>query len=112
MDRCATEVKLSDSTTVEIEALDALESIKADNLIGNSESQALANKVYAICSIRKLNGEAVFPLKNQGEFETLAKRLTMAEVIKLGLAVDDANPLPEDLKKELAARLKSSSQDS
>lgn len=109
MQKLETEVALSESTTVVIAPLDGAESLAADEIIGDSKSEALANKVYSIGSIRRFNGEQVFPLKNILEFKALAARLTIPEVIKLGLAVDDANPIPEDLKKELAARLKSSS---
>lgn len=112
MQKAETEVKLSDQITVAIAPLDAAESLSADEIIGDSNSQALANKVYAIGSIRKINGKEAFPLKNLAEFKAVAAQLSIPEVMRLGLAVDDINPIPDDLKKELAARLKNSLPDS
>lgn len=112
MDRAEVDVKLSDKTEVVISKLDSLESMKADEYIGASKSAALANKVYAIASIRKINGEAVIPLKNLAEFQAVAKRLDVTEVMRLGLAVDEINPVPDDLKKILEARQEDSSPNS
>lgn len=100
-----TEVKLSERTTVVIAPMSALESMNVDELIGASKSEALANKMYSICSIRKLNGEPVFPQKNKAEFIAVAGKLDFGEMLKLGLEFGKvtSSSFSDDLKKELAA---------
>jgi transcription termination factor Rho len=99
------EVKLSDRTTAVLAPLSAIESLNADELVGASRSPAAANKVYAICSIRQLNGEPVNPQKNKAEFISVASRLDFGEMLKLGIEygkITEAT-FSDELKNELAA---------
>ena len=100
-----TEVKLSNRTTVVIAPLNAVESLNADEIGGGTKSEAALNKIYAICSIRRFNGELVNPQKNKAEFLSVAQRLDMGEMLKLGLEFGKATSatFSDELKNELAA---------
>jgi hypothetical protein len=87
---------LSDKTTVTIAELDGYESDRADlvlsKLIGTVDPRAgmpvmqmalLQMKVYALCSVRSINGATVSPLENGLEYAKAAKSLTIGERNKL-----------------------------
>lgn len=91
--------------------MSAFDSLNADEIVGASKSEALANKVYAICSIKKFNGDVVFPQKSKAEFASIASRLSFGEMIKLGIEHGKftADSMSDELKNELAALLSDSS---
>ena len=92
-------LKLSERVTVEVAELDGFESDRADLIVakiisGNSmgangatnapfvpitEMMLLSGKVYALCSVRKLNDEPVDPLQNIAEYVGVARRLSLGE---------------------------------
>jgi len=101
------EVTLSTHNTVKIKALSAFESIQADEIAGGGETnETKVNKVYAICSIRELNGNKVNPLRNRAEFADLAQKLSLGELLKLVLEVSKqlSSTFGDDLKNALAAQ--------
>jgi hypothetical protein len=104
-DNTADEVRLSDQTVVKIKFLNALESIQADEICGAESNETKTSKVYAIGSIREINGEKVYPLRNRLEFAELAGRIEFPELARLmkasGKQFQEA--IPDDLKNELAA---------
>jgi hypothetical protein len=105
VDSLEREIKLSDRTTVVIAPMTAAETLNADEIVGASKSEALANKVYAICSVRKFNGEPVHPQKAKAEFLSLAQRLDFGEMLKLGLEFGKltSDSFSAELKNDLAA---------
>ena len=111
MENLEVEVALSDRTTVVIAPLSAAETLNADEIIGGSKSEALANKIYAICSVRKLNGEKVHPQKNKIECMSVAGQLDLGEMLKLGIEYTKITTatFSDDLKNELAALASESS---
>ena len=107
------EVDLGSGKTVVISPLNALESIQADDILGENATETKANKVYAICSIRKLNNAEVFPFRNKLEFQKVAGQLSLSDLMALSMAVSTqlSDTLSDDLKKLLAASESDSSQE-
>jgi hypothetical protein len=71
--------QLNDALSIEIEPLNAYESIIADEYVNGFDAIRIT-KVYALCSIRKVNGEQVKPLQNKTEFIALASRFSVGEL--------------------------------
>jgi hypothetical protein len=97
---------------IKIKALSAFESLQADDIVGGGESNdTKVNKVYAICSIREIDGEKVHPLRNRLEFAELAQRLTLAELVPLMGAVNRqfSESIGDDLKNALGGQESASS---
>ena len=106
-DKDCIEVKLSDHNTVIIKALSAFECIQADDIVGGGESnEAKTNKVYAVCSVRKLNDVAVSPLRNRAEFAAVAQKLSLGELLLLVKHVSEQlmGTFGDDLKNALTAQ--------
>lgn len=90
-DREKVEVKISETKTVVVMELDALESMIADSYASKmavrvgetTPSEAMTMKAYAICSIRAVNGDVVNPLANMAEFMGLAGSLRVSEIPNL-----------------------------
>src|ERR1700729_616404 len=91
------ELKLSDNTTVFVAELDGWEQDLADSILcqlldadnSNVEPSSrtltiLQAKVYAIGSIRRINGENVEPLRNKRAYALTSARLGLAEKNVLG----------------------------
>jgi hypothetical protein len=89
-------LKLSEKTSVEVAVLDGDEVDNADVIVasrsggldkdGNFPVMAfsvLSSKIYAVCSVRKINDDAVMPLQSELQYRAVAKRLSMAEIRKL-----------------------------
>jgi hypothetical protein len=110
-------IALSERISVEVGVLDGDETDSADIIIANRSGGAdkdgnfpvlafgiLQPKVYAVCSIRKINGEAVTPLANEAQYRGVAKKLTMAEKKRIGeWAKPHYSPDEEDVKNEPGA---------
>jgi hypothetical protein len=116
----AEKFKLSERVTVDVAVLDGFESDQAEMILadllpapGNTEASAanfgtkyalLTAKVYALCSVRAVNGEAINPLKNVREYIRTAQMLTAKERDGLNIwAAPHYNPDPVTLKNESAA---------
>lgn len=106
------EVKLSDRNTVHVRALNAYEMVVADSYGTSRNNGTQTDKIYAICTVRKVNGQEVYPLKNMVEFSTTAQRFSLVELMMLIKAYTDLSTedMGEDLKKELEALASDSSQ--
>jgi hypothetical protein len=89
-------LKLSEKTTVEVAVLDGDEVDSADVIVSGRSGgldkdgnfpvlaySVLSSKIYAVCSIRKINGEAVMPLQSELQYRATAKRFTIAEIREL-----------------------------
>lgn len=70
---------LGGGMTAEIRPLNYAESLIADEYMGNSYTNVRATKVYALCSVRKLNGKQVLPLANETEFKALGQQLSLSQ---------------------------------
>lgn len=87
-DRERVTVKLSETKSLVIMELDALESMIADSYASKmavrvgetTPSEAMTMKAYAICSVREVDGEKVNPLANMAEFMGLASSLRVSEI--------------------------------
>lgn len=82
------EVKLSERTTVVVRELSAFESITADAFAShfspNGEPGAAAlTKTYALCAVRKINGQEVHPLKDDRGFQKVGNEISLGELPKL-----------------------------
>lgn len=96
------EVKLSEKTTVQIKELNAFEAGVPDTIIGsNLDSPLFVAKVYAMCSIRSINGDPV-AATNNAEYKRIATRLSMTEAMTLAVKYNElfAPPSGEELKNE------------
>ena len=112
-------LKLSDKTTVEVGVLDGYELGLADlitaKLIGSDmltkegggtvpimEMILINMRAYAVCSIRKINGEAMNPLANRATWARTAAKLGPKEYNVLqAWASNVYNPDEGELKKAL-----------
>ena len=113
-------LKLSDTTTVEVGVLDGYELGLADlitaKLIGSDmltkegggtvpimEMILINMRAYAVCSIRKLNGEVMTPLANRASWARTASKLSPREYNALqAWASKIYNPDEGEIKKALS----------
>jgi hypothetical protein len=112
-----TELRLSNRITVSVAELDGYESMRADKVLadllgnvipgGNIPVMAMAllqMKVYAICSIRKVEGESVDGLKNMAEHASIASKLNPQEMNALqAWAQPRYQPTEDESKNEPSA---------
>ncbi len=82
---------LEPKMTVVIAPIKARDSLTVDDLVSATASQVKANKIYAICSIRSINGEAFHPIDNPIEYDDVWERFAARPgggLMELGELVD------------------------
>lgn len=109
------EVELSPGKTVVIREMTMTESIMADGIAMKFAKKlgeqfpdgATLGKVYAACSVRKLNGVDTNPVTNFSAFTQFTERLNASEAVTLSMAVNVlmGGETPEEIAAaELAAK--------
>lgn len=106
---------LSPHMTVEVGVMDGYEAMFADTITGEQLDRGgksrentplvamilVQMRVYAICSLRKINESVVNPTANVAEFARAAKMLSPVEYQALqNWAQERYNPADSDVKKE------------
>lgn len=100
------EIELNPTLRVKLKKLSVFESIQADEICGPESNDNKVSKVYAVCSIREVNGKPVFPLRNRLEFADLAEKIDLGEGLLL-IAITSKmmkRSMSADLKNALAAQ--------